>query len=48
MGRRPSGTLFTALGKFSSNDGHPHLASNLLFEEKSGALHFLQMNVPSS
>src|SRR5205823_2534039 len=43
-----SGTCFIALGKASSKLGHPHPASNLLFDEKSGALHLLQINVPSS
>jgi len=43
-----SGTRFIAFGKFSSKLGHPHPASNLLLDENRGALHLLQINVPSS
>src|SRR5947209_1218641 len=42
-----SGTRSIEFGKLSSKLGHPHPASNLLFEEKRGALHLLQINVPS-
>ena len=31
-----SGNRFIAFGKLSSNAGHPHPASNLFLEEKSG------------
>jgi hypothetical protein len=43
-----SGTCFIAFGKLSSKLGHPQLASNLLLDEKRGALHLLQINILSS
>src|SRR5215212_8452888 len=43
-----SGIRLTAFGKLSSKLGHPHPASNLLLDENRGALHLLQINVPSS
>src|SRR5215831_10405170 len=43
-----SGIRFIAFEKVSSKLGHPQPASNLLFEEKRGALHLRQINVPSS
>src|SRR5215212_3021540 len=42
-----SGICLTAFGKLSSKLGHPHPASNLLLDENRGALHLLQINVPS-
>ena len=38
---------FTAFGKGLSKLGHPHSASNFPFDEKRGALHLRQINVPS-
>src|SRR5438093_10431902 len=43
-----SGTRSTEPAKVSSNAGQPQPASNLLLDENSGALHLLQINVPSS
>jgi len=42
-----SGTRSIEFGKLSSKLGQPQPESNLLFEEKRGALHRLQINVPS-
>ncbi|MGN6560207.1 MAG: hypothetical protein ACTHJ7_03760 [Candidatus Nitrosocosmicus sp.] len=42
------GSRFIALGKLSSNLGHPYPASNLPLDEKRGALLILQIYNPSS
>src|SRR5215204_1497586 len=43
-----SGISLPAFWKLSSNLGHPHPASILLLDENRGALHLLQIKVPSS
>jgi hypothetical protein len=43
-----SGTCFSALGKLPSKLGHPQPELNLFCDVKRGALHFLQIYVPSS
>ncbi len=42
------GTRVTAPGKFSSNAGQPHCASNFAFDENNGELHRRQIKVPST